>query len=273
MYTDKTQNLLNSIVRREFSVEENFERIKSSARKKIEKADTIVCCGTLPFSKKFAQKMAETRKCFYLDSGDGEGMFGGCPLISVTDLQNLNKNGNVLYVVLSRSMLEFYNFIAKKTNPFAEAIFYPSAELAFEEFFSENAREDYTPNGIKKSIKYIHDNAEKIKEILASFSDALSQEIYARMIFFRLTFDLDANLGIKSQKTEYLDDDIIKFSQKENIVYGGGILATRCLTFPNFFRSAESNLNIICLNRLNRIAMQLRWLRTDAKTFTFTTAA
>jgi FkbM family methyltransferase len=235
-YTDKAIDILDSIEAGYFSLEDNIEQIKAAAYSEIAKADIVICCGTLPFSKGFAQKMAQIKKCcYYLDSGDGEGMFAGCPLVSITDLEHIEKYHNVIYVIMSRSMLEFYHYVIKKTNPFAKILFYPVMELAYEECFTDGVREDYTPFGIQRSIQYIHDHVKEIKEILLSFSDAVSQEIYSRIVLFRLMFEMDLNLGIKSDKTEYLDDDIINWKQKEYIVDVGGYVGDTLFDFKEYF--------------------------------------
>lgn len=233
--TDKTIELLESIEKGKYSLEENIKQLKETVYVEIEKADVVICCGTLPFSKEFAKRIAQRKKCCYLESGAGEGVFAGCPLVSVTDLVHIEKNNNVVYVIMSRSMLEFYNFVIRKTNPFARIVFYPVIELAYEDWFSNTAREDYTPSGIKKSIQYIHDHAKEIKEIILSLGDTISKEIFARIILFRLTFDMDLNFGIKTDKTEYLEDDIINWKQKEHIVDVGGYVGDTLLDFKEYF--------------------------------------
>jgi FkbM family methyltransferase len=132
-------------------------------------------------------------------------------------------------------MLEFYNYIIKKTDSSAHILYYPTVELSYEDCFSGLAREDYTPAGIKKAVRHIHENAEEIKENLLAFKDEISKEIYSRIVLFRATFDMELNIGVKSDKTEYLDDDIICWKYKEHMVDMGGYVGDTLYDFREYF--------------------------------------
>lgn len=240
IYFDQTVCLLQAIIEKKKSLENILDTIKQETVGLVEACDTLVLCGTLPYSIDFSAGMAKTKNCYYLDSGDGEGMYAGCPLVSVTDLKILSSKHKVLYIIMSRSMLEFYNFVIKKTDPFADTLYYASVELTYEDAFQCEAREDYTPSGIKDSVHYVVDHAKEIRDFLLTLDDVVSQEIFARMVLFRLSFNVELNFDVKSDKTEYLDDNIIKWKDKECIVDLGGYVGDTLFDFQKYF--VEKNI-------------------------------
>lgn len=73
-------------------------------------------------------------------------------------------------------------------------------------------------------------------DILSRLGDSESKEILARVLLFRVTFDIKLNQGIRSQYVDYLDEDIISLKGDEIIVDLGGYIGDTLLDFLEYFK-------------------------------------
>lgn len=72
------------------------------------------------------------------------------------------------------------------------------------------------------AMKSIFSNASIYLEILNSMSDVFSKEMLSRLILYRLYWDINLMLGLKSHKRPYFDANIFKIAPEEIFVDIGG---------------------------------------------------
>lgn len=201
----------------------------------VNSCEKVVFCGAMSYIKGFADYLSDTKECYFFDNCESEGMFLGYPYVSVTDIK-YKFGSDTLFIVLSRSNVEFYNFVIGTLLPDAKKLYYAGIEMAYKDLFYIKSREDYSVDGSVAALRYIVDHAKELIGILERFSDDRSREIFSRMILFRLTGNLDLNCNIKSLYDDYLEEDIILFQKHEIVADLGGFIGDTLAEFDSYFK-------------------------------------
>lgn len=219
-YISECEALLMECCKDENTVEGIERVVANGARKMVDECTKIILCGTMPFSQCMAIELSKTKEVYYFDTSSSAGLYAQCPILSVTKLKQIYDE-NTLFIILSRSEIEFYNYIITSIDDNAKILFYTAVELAYPELFSKKFRYDYTVDGIRSAMQYISENAKGILAILENLADEKSKDTFARIILFRVYMKMEYNKGIRSVNPDYLED-FFTWEEKECIIDLGG---------------------------------------------------
>lgn len=76
-------------------------------------------------------------------------------------------------------------------------------------------------------------------DLFSKLEDSESKEILARILLFRVTFEMDLNQGIRSTYPDYLDEDIISLKEDEVIIDLGGYVGDTLFDFMEYFQDRD----------------------------------
>lgn len=170
----------------------------------ISSSDKIILLGATPFA---CNVYKERKKLF--------------PNAEVELIDNeMDVRGGGTFILCSRPNVEKHIAWVKNTDDASVMIMYQYLLLLHPELSMEPFA--YTYSKIIQQITDIIINFKKYEVIIQELGDALSKEIFARMLIYRLTYDPVCHINIKTKYRHYFDEDIIFLSKNENFVDCGG---------------------------------------------------
>ncbi len=195
----------------------------SRYKKKVDKSDIVVICGTLPFIVNIAKRIKkEGKQVVFLDRITEEGLFYGFPIISLDDIEYHYGNKKIIFVIASRAEVSYYKKILGAVYPQFDIISFESMLMIYKEDADNSKREFYCYQGIRKSIVDIISSADKYLNLLKILEDEESRDILCRIILFRTSFEVSLNDNCKSVYLDYMDRTIYRFIDDEAIADIGG---------------------------------------------------
>lgn len=237
-YLDICIQMLQSIVDGITDANYYIDDMKKRAKEVLDDSQKIVLCGAMPYAKLFVEEISKTKECYFFDNCESEGLYLKCPIVSVTDLK-YKFDQNTIFIILSRSGLEFYNYVINALPFKPIVLYYAQIVHLFNSLFTVG-RMDYTVSGLEKELNYIIEHAAELQELLNELADEQSKEVMARIILFRLTSNLKINDGVKTIYDDYLEEDIIHFGKQEIVADLGGYIGDTLYEFASYF--AKNNI-------------------------------
>lgn len=243
MYKEKLEVTINHILQVGF--ESYLTNMQEETKKKLNNYSNIIICGNLPYTRPYANYLRK-KGCnvFYMDFQVDTGLvFPGkgekYPIVSINDVALRMDMRQTLFVIASRSGIESYRMVIKKIFACENIIYYGELLNCLYPIEEISKRNVYTYSGIKSAMQSIIDGRQFFFELMENMEDEISKELLARILLFRMTFDLTICDGIKDKYIDYLDEDVIKLGDNEIIVDAGGYVGDTLYNFKRFFENKK----------------------------------
>lgn len=153
-----------------------------------------------------------------------------------------------LFIHCSRPHMATY---IEMLEGFEQQITYQQLLIENDDF--DSAPYAYTHEKITAQIRHTIEHKSDYVELMNELQDEESQELLARILLFRLTFDYRLHKNIKSKYTHYFEKDIFSLSNHEIFIDGGGYTGD---TLKDFLTECNGKFNEYYLFEPEEILLQ-----------------
>lgn len=190
--------------------------VRGMVQKKIDSADIFYLIGMTAVGEKMLGYFQKHHKKVYIvDKFLEEGVYKSTEVVGLPRRMKCNE----LAVICSRENLAEYALGVEQAG--GKYIFFNQLFLWDSRVCIETSQ-FHTYTYVSEKIEEIYHYPLEYLEILGQLEDEESQELMAKILLYRLFFDVSLAYGVKSGGVHYFDKDIISLSDKEVFVDVGG---------------------------------------------------
>ena len=237
-YIQRCKSLLYSTERGQLSTNQLIDAITEKAASAVFSHQEIIFCGLMDFIGGIASFLkASGKKVCFIDRSLDEGMFYGCPVVSLDEIEGKSDG---LFIVASRSNVAFYNKVLKFYCKSPAILSFEPLLLLYKESTDNNFRKPYTYDGVKEMIEDVVINSNKYNLLLDKLADDNSKCLLSRILLFRTSFEMELNEGVKSGYPDYLDESVFRLAPDEVIADVGGFTGDTLFDFIGAFEKLQN---------------------------------